>query len=32
VVQIMKADDKMERSAEELGLKFGVSLSKQLPW
>lgn len=31
VVQIMKADDKMERSAEELGLKFGVPLSRELP-
>jgi branched-chain amino acid transport system substrate-binding protein len=32
VVDTVKANDNMERSAEELGLKAGVPLSKQLPW
>jgi branched-chain amino acid transport system substrate-binding protein len=32
IVDTVKANDNMERPAEELGLKAGVPLSKQLPW
>ena len=32
IVDTVKAHDAMERPAEELGLKAGVPLSKQLPW